>query len=104
MGADNIIHLPSWYKYDEIIEHVHLLIAPRRIAHSIDTKNKPEPIDMFNKAELAVLSSLHYDIINFPLIDIASSHIRQRLKEGKSVRYMVPESVWQLISEEKIYQ
>jgi nicotinate-nucleotide adenylyltransferase len=107
LGADNILHLPTWLQYAEIAQHVRLLIAPRRISCPVNAEiktNKPELLNMFSKDELAILSTFNYAVIDFPLIDISSSHIRRCIKEGKSARYMVPESVWQLIIKEKIYQ
>lgn len=84
IGADNIIHLPTWHKFDEIIQSCKLLIAPRRTTD----KNQGQETELFSKEELAILAKAQYKLIDFPLVDISSSNIRQRVKNGKSIRYM----------------
>jgi nicotinate-nucleotide adenylyltransferase len=59
---------------------------------------------LFTEEELNVLSKAEYAFIEFPLIDISSTYIRQCLKEGRSARYLVPEAVWQLMVKENIFQ
>jgi len=39
-----------------------------------------------------------------PLIDISASEIRMRIFHGKSIRYLVPESVRQFIEENGLYK
>jgi nicotinate-nucleotide adenylyltransferase len=36
-------------------------------------------------------------------LDISSSALRQMIREGKSIRYLLPDSVAQYISEKRIY-
>ncbi len=100
LGADNIIHLPTWYRFDEIVQSCKLLIAPRRLPN----KGGNNEASMFTIEEHVVLSKIKYALIDSPLMDIASSEIRQRIKQEKTVRYMVPEKVWQLLEREKYFK
>ncbi len=100
IGADNIIHLPTWHKFDEITQSCKLLIAPRRLHE----KSEHRETAVFTVEEHIVLSKVKYALIESPLIDIASSDIRNRVKQGKTVRYMVPETVWQIMEKEKYFQ
>lgn len=43
-------------------------------------------------------------VVDMPLIDISSSEIRRRIREGKSVRYRVPEAVEEYIRERGLYR
>ncbi len=36
-------------------------------------------------------------------MDVSSEEIRQRVKQGKSIRYLVPKSVEKYIKEKKLY-
>jgi len=100
VGIDNIIHLPTWHKSEEIFQSCKLLIAPRRLANNSEHHER----GMFTAEEFAIVSKIKYDVIDFPLIDISSSDIRQRIKIGKSIHYMVPESAWQLIVQNGYYK
>ena len=99
IGADNIIHLPTWHKFDQIVQICKLLVAPRRFSNKIDST----ATTTFSIEEHVVLSKIRYAVIDFPLIDIASSYIRSRIKEKKTVRYMVPEKVWQIMQKERYF-
>ena len=40
---------------------------------------------------------------NIPRIEISSTQIRQRWEEGKTIRYMVTQPIWEFINENNIY-
>ena len=41
--------------------------------------------------------------VDVPAMDVSSSMIRERLKEGKSVRYLIPDSIIHYIEENHLY-
>jgi nicotinate-nucleotide adenylyltransferase len=43
-------------------------------------------------------------IIDTPLIDISATTIRKRVKEGRSIRYMVPDAVREYIEKYGLYR
>jgi len=105
IGADNIIHLPAWYKFDEIVQSCKLLIAPRKLDNTrMANKSGHQETAMFTIEEHMILSKVKHALIDSPLVDIASSEIRRRVKEEKTIRYMVPEKVWQIIEKEKYFK
>jgi nicotinate-nucleotide adenylyltransferase len=42
--------------------------------------------------------------IEAPLMEISATYIRNAIKEGKSIRYMLPEAVYKYISEMNFYK
>ena len=84
IGADNFAELSKWKCIDEILEIVSFIVVNRPGYEIQDSEIK------------------HY-IVNMPGMDIASSHIRRRIAQGKSVKYLVPESVFRYIKRKKIY-
>ena len=42
--------------------------------------------------------------VDAPLIDISATMIRKMIKEGRSISYLVPESVEAFIRSKKLYQ
>ena len=43
-------------------------------------------------------------LFDLPLRAISSTYIRQQIKAGKSVRYLVPDKVWQHLQEMHFYK
>lgn len=80
IGGDNWERFHDWYHADDIIANHEILIYPRADS-TIDTTTLPP--------------SVH--VIPLPLHNISSTEIRRRIKEGRSIRGMVPESVRPMI-------
>lgn len=89
VGADMVKDLPNWYKIKEILQFVQVIGLGRP---GVEVENLP----------LMVQKRLHWipDAIE---INISSTEIRQRLRQGKSVRYLIPESVYQYVREHRLY-
>ncbi|MFD1412890.1 nicotinate-nucleotide adenylyltransferase [Oceanobacillus jeddahense] len=83
IGGDMVEYLPKWYLVEELMEMVHF-IGVTRPGYTLET---PYPVDRLE---------IH------PL-DISSTFIRNRLKEGELVRYLLPDDVMNYIKENQIY-
>lgn len=83
IGADMIEYLPKWYKIDELIHDVTFVGVER--AH--------------------FKSETPYPIIyaNVPRFDVSSSLIRSRIKEGKTIKYLLPDKVIHYLKENRLY-
>lgn len=76
MGADNWTQLHLWRNYQTLIDQYRILVYPRK---GYET-NIPE---QYANVRLA----------NAPEIEISSSFIRQAGKEGKDVRFFLPDAI-----------
>ena len=92
-GADEVSNLLSWKEPDALLEEVKMVAATR------------PGYDLSNLEHLAA-ELRNFDRI-VPIecsrVDISSTGIRRMLKEGKSVRYLVPEGVHELIRDRGLY-
>jgi len=88
MGGDNFASIDKWKNFE--------LLLKRYPIHIYNRKNWKVEKEVFKKADIR-----YYDL---PLLDISSTFIRQSLREGKSVRYMVPENVWQFLEGSTLYK
>jgi nicotinate-nucleotide adenylyltransferase len=88
VGTDMLLDLPRWSRPGEILSRASLLAAERT---GFDGRG----------AEPDVLERTVF--LRTPRIDISSSEIRQRISEGKSVRYRVVEAVERIIRERRVY-
>ncbi len=84
IGADMIEYLPKWYKIEELIKIVTFVGV--------------------NRPEYDIQSDYPIIYVDVPNIEISSLMIRNRLKEGKSIRYFVPDSVMEYIEENRLYE
>lgn len=86
IGEDNLAQFPRWKNYETILEYYGLYVYPRQNA-------APSELKSHSKVKW----------VNAPMIDISATFIRQCITEGKSVRYMVPDSVANYIRDHKFY-
>ena len=85
IGGDNIKDIETW-KNPESIFSIVKVVAASRPGFSTESKY----IDRI-------------DIFDMPQIGISSSMIRQKISQGKSVRYLVSDKVEKYITENKLY-
>lgn len=83
IGADMVEYLPKWHKVDELMEMVSF-IGVNRPNYENQTNF---PINHLDVPEFAVSSSL----------------IRERIREGKTIRYLLPDSVIEYLEEKNLY-
>lgn len=114
IGWDSFLELPSWYRYQELIDYAELIVCTRG---NID---KAEAEAIFSKkveaywgssSSSSVIPSVARDpskkervhlLFVFPF-EISSSAIRKLRATGRSIRYLVPEGVYAYILEKGLY-
>lgn len=96
LGADNLLTLETWKDPAFILQNCIIAAAVR----GTGTEEK------MKKIASHLIYEYHGDIRILParFMDISSSEIRQRIREHKSVRYLIPEKVLAYIEENKLYQ
>lgn len=86
MGSDGFQNLPKWKNYELLLRAVPFYIYVRAGFEEI-----PEYAD----AQIFVLDA--------PLLQISATHIRNMIREGKSIRYLVPDVVKEEIERNRYY-
>ena len=88
MGEDNLSSFNKWKGYESILENVEIYVYPRKKKYSVPETLKNHP-----------------RIINFkaPLINFSSTQIRNRIRENKEIKRLVPIKVYSYIRKRKIY-
>jgi nicotinate-nucleotide adenylyltransferase len=98
IGSDTLLDLPHWYQPARIVEMAGLLVTHR----------PGWPVPPVSEVE-AVLHlppgvNLRLEVVEAPLIDIASRDLRRRAAEGRSLRYLVPRAVEAYIHDKRLYR
>ena len=90
IGADMVQYLPKWEGIEELVQRL-TFIGVGRPGTKLDLAILPA-----NIADKVVLADM-------PQVDISSTMLRERAAEGKSIRYMVPEAVFNYIHRSGLY-
>ena len=85
MGSDGFQNIGKWKNAEAILNNYQIIIY-RRPGFVIN-EQQPERIH----------------IVDAPLLEISSTHIRTLIREKKSIRYLVPDAVKKEIEEENYY-
>ena len=103
MGEDNLAQFANWKNHDKILEYYGLTVYPRpsRDRASIpagagDAANRPV-------TESAFKTHPNVRLVEAPLLDISATFIRDCIRANRSIRYMVPEVVEEMIERKKFY-
>lgn len=84
IGGDNLTHFHKWKNYEVILEQYGLYIYPR-------------------PGDLPDLKHPNIRYVEAPLMDISATFIREAIKNGNSVRYLVPQPVEDYIQDKKLF-
>lgn len=89
VGMDELRQFKEWYRWDDLLDNYTTLGLKRGgiSAEGIDST-------VMNRVE----------IIDVPLIEISSTEIRERVKDGRSIRYLVPVDVEVIIEDRQLYR
>ena len=89
IGADSLIEYKVWRDFDEVLAQC-VMIATTRPSYDL------------NRVPLEIRKR----VTTFPItgVDISATVIRERIREGLSIRYLVPEDVQAYIHRYQLYQ
>ena len=86
IGEDNLSNFPKWKNYNVILERYGLYVYPRPNSKPSELKNNPSVV-----------------WVKAPLFDISATFIRNFVQHNKSIKYLVPDEVIELIKRRKLY-
>ena len=92
-GTDAIAEILAWKEPAAIVE-LATIIAAHRPGYTI-TEMPAETREFLEQSGVLTME--------IPCIDVSSSLIRERVAQGRSIRYLVPEGVERFIEKERLY-
>ena len=96
IGGDSLREFPTWHNPRKVLDLARLVAVPRAGTSAVTAG------ELAAKLELPA-EGVRLLLVECPAIDIASREIRSRVKEGKSIRFLVPRSIEEYIRERKLY-
>ncbi|UFJ38896.1 nicotinate-nucleotide adenylyltransferase [Brevibacillus humidisoli] len=86
IGGDMVSILPQWHRFSELVQLVRFIGLHR-------------PGSTYDRQSLAS----YVTFVEMPLWDVSSTMIRNKVKAGSTIRYLVPEAVERYIKENRLY-
>jgi nicotinate-nucleotide adenylyltransferase len=88
MGSDSFQNLPKWKNYSWLLQHYPIYVYKRP---------EHEKLPSFPSAKKIM-------VLDAPLLPISATHIRKNIREGRSIRYLVPDAVREEIERNGYYK
>lgn len=97
IGWDSLEELHTWYRASDILTLVTKLVAVRRPGYEEDAE--------YNKVLEQRLPGIlqHLLVVQAPQLEISATELRQRVAEGRPIKYQTPEAVETYIKENRLY-
>lgn len=89
MGEDNLESLNKWKNYEVILQNYEIYVYPR-----ITESNIPE--EFLNHPKIKKIQA--------PIIELSSTFIRNNIKDGKNIKPMLNQKVWEYIDHNLFYK
>lgn len=89
LGLDNLATLHKWKNYEQLLKNYKLYVYPRVYKSATDATLATHPSVVITEA---------------PIMELSSTFIRNAIKEGKTIKQMVPPQVGDYIKEMNFYK
>ena len=96
IGADSLFSIEKWVHPEILLRDCIVLAAYRDDTGTDEMLSQIQYLNEKYGADIRLL--------NTPNVDISSSDIRERIKDGLSIRKMVPEAVFDYIEENQLFR
>lgn len=98
IGADSVASLDRWHRPADLLRSVRLAVVSRGGHQPLDLDH---PRSLLNDAERAEFQPL---VIEMPEIELSSSELRDRVAQGRSIRFRTPRAVEAFIAAQGLYR
>jgi nicotinate-nucleotide adenylyltransferase len=94
MGYDSLADLPTWHQPAELVAACHLVALTR---HAV-------PLNWAALEEALPGVSQRVTLLDMPELEIASHDVQARIRDGRTIRYLVPDPVYTYIQDQLLYR
>jgi nicotinate-nucleotide adenylyltransferase len=95
MSADSLAQIDGWHEPDRLLSLVEWVVGPR--------PGTP-PTDPVQLGRRFGASAARIHLLDGPALDVSATEIRRRVAAGRTIRYLVPQAVEELIVERGLYR
>ena len=87
MGSDSFQNISRWKNYEQILKNYQIYIYPRS-----------------GSSEIEKYPNARVTVVKAPILEISATQIRNNIKEGKPIRFLVPDKVREEIEKNGYYK
>jgi nicotinate-nucleotide adenylyltransferase len=107
MGCDAVLDITGWSRWDQLLDWVHVVVIARPgwlfpsrgpVALWLKTNRCSRPVQLRERSAGCIL------VEELRPLPISASEIRELVGRGRSVRFLLPESVLDYIVNHKLYE
>ena len=88
LGADAAAGLATWHHSADVVKRARIAVAPRP---GVDRSVVESAVDT------------EFTWLDMPLLDISGTLVRERVRAGNSVRFLVKDAVWRYVVDNDLY-
>ncbi|HSI22841.1 MAG TPA: nicotinate-nucleotide adenylyltransferase [Methylophilaceae bacterium] len=109
IGSDVYLGLHTWHRWRELLDLAHLVVAHRPGTTPKEDSMSPELRQLWQQrgtlqpADVQVTPAGRILLLPITALDISASAIRTAFMEGRSTRYLIPETVRTYIESHHLY-
>lgn len=96
MGSDNLKELDTWKKSEELIQKFKIYVIQRGKDNIEEIIKSNEFLNEHSKSFIKVKNNI--------ITNLSSTFVRDKIKNGKSIKYLTPDVIVKYIEEHKLYQ
>ena len=109
LGTDAFLEIKTWKEHEQLFHYAHFVIIMRpgfksRGLDVLCSELGARPSDKDNRGLYLAPSGKKIMVMETTHMDISSTGVRRRVKENRSIRFLVPHSVIQYIEKQRLYR
>ena len=107
LGYDAFLGLANWYQWQRLIDLAHLVVTHRpgwshdKLAGELQYLVQRHAMPAVKLVDVPAGGLTFVEVTQ---LDISATRIREQIRAGHDIRYLLPESVYQIIHEQKLYR
>ena len=106
MGMDSLLGIKSWSKWQQLTDYCHLLVVARP---GYEPEFDSELQCFLDQHKVESLESLmrrpsgYLVMHQLTPMNVSATQVRKLIKQGSNPRFLIPDSVWDFIKDERLY-